>query len=103
MAKPKFDGVIEAVHYNTDGQVDWVRAYLRRGPAFSDRVKLDRQMLVEHLRSGKRFVTGRRIPLMGGFFEIDQPLRLEPHNGRDVLVVGDQQAEQDFLKNVPLI
>ena len=31
MANKKYDGVIEAVHYAPDGQVEWVRAYLRRG------------------------------------------------------------------------
>ena len=52
MAKVKYDGVIEAVHYAADGQVEWVRAYLRRGPAFSDRIMLDRQTLIEDLKAG---------------------------------------------------
>ena len=43
MAKIKYDGVITAVHFNPDKQVDWVRAFLRCGPQFSDRIMLDRQ------------------------------------------------------------
>jgi hypothetical protein len=40
MAK-KFDGVIEAVRYK-DGQIEVVRAFERRGSAFTDRVMLNR-------------------------------------------------------------
>lgn len=53
MAKQKFDGVIDAVHYNPDGQVKWVRAYLRRGATFTDNLLIQRQDLVEEIRSGK--------------------------------------------------
>ena len=59
MARQKFDGVVEVVHLKPDGQVDWVRAYLRRGAAFSDHIKLDRSTLVEQIKSGKRYLTGK--------------------------------------------
>ena len=103
MARQKFDGVVEVVHLKPDGQVDWVRAYLRRGAAFSDHIKLDRSTLVEQIKSGKRYLTGKRIPLMAGSFEVDQPLRVVPKNGKEVLVTGELQSEQDRLEGVPVI
>jgi hypothetical protein len=103
MARAKYDGVVEAVHYNSDGQVDWVRAYVRRGPIFSDRVKLNRQALVEQLKSGKRFLSGKRIPLMAATFEVYHPLRLLQNNGKEVLVAGEQQTNQDSLDGIPVI
>ncbi|MGE5249411.1 MAG: hypothetical protein ACM3QS_04280, partial [Bacteroidota bacterium] len=62
MALKKFDGVIEAVHF-TDGQVTAVRAFERRGATFSDRVILTRAQLVDRLKNGRKFVTGRRREL----------------------------------------
>jgi hypothetical protein len=103
MAKPKYDGVIEVVHYKPDGQVDWVRAYLRRGAAFTDRIKLDRSTLVEHLKSGKRYLSGKRVTLMAGTFDVDRPLRVVQENGKEVLVTGEIQAEHDNLEGVPII
>ena len=103
MAKTKFDGVVEAVHYTPLRQVEWVRAYLRHGSVFSDRLLVDRQSLVEHLKSGKKLMAGKRLPLMGGTFEVTHPLRLIEQDGRDVLVVGDEQAEHDYLEGVPVI
>jgi hypothetical protein len=44
MAK-KFDGVIEAVRYK-NGQVEVVRAFERRGAAFSDRILIPRRELL---------------------------------------------------------
>ncbi len=103
MAKPKFDGVIEAVHYQPDGQVEWVRAYERRGPAFSERILLDRQTLVERLVAGQRFVVGKRLPYLGSTFEVSQPVHLVQRSDGDALVVGDVQGEQDRLEGVPVI
>lgn len=103
MAKMKFDGVVEAVHYHPDGKVDWVRAYLRRGATFSDHVLIDRQTLVEHLNAGKRYVAGKRVSLMASTFEVFGPLRVLQKNGQEILVVGDAQAEQDHLEGVPII
>ena len=65
MAKKKFDGVIEAVHYEPDGQLGWVRVYLRRRQVWTDRIILDRQTLIEHLNAGKRYLVGKRVPQMG--------------------------------------
>jgi len=103
MAKAKFDGIVEAVHYDPDGKVKWVRAYLRRGQTFSDIVLLNRQTLVDQLKSGKRIMAGRRIPLQASTFEVAKPLRLVQQNSRELLMTGDATANQDCLEGVPVI
>jgi len=103
MAKPKIDGVIEAVRYKPDGQILWVRAYLRRGPTYSDRILLDRQELIELLKSGKSFVSGARVELMASTFQVGQPVRLLENNGQEVLVTDETQSSQDRLEGVPLL
>jgi hypothetical protein len=103
MAKPKYDGVIQAVRYGEDGQVLWVRAFLRRGPTWSDIILLDRRTLVEQLKSGVRFYAGERVPLLAGTFEVSAPVKLIPADGQEVLVTGDLRAEKDCLEGVPLV
>jgi hypothetical protein len=103
MDKTKYDGVIEAVHYNENGQVEWVRAYERRGPAFSDTVLLDRGTLIEQLKAGKIFFIGQRILYMGSSFEVSQPVRIIEVDGKEVLVSGDMTSEQDCLEGAPII
>jgi hypothetical protein len=103
MAKLKFDGVVQAVHYQPDGQVGWVRAFLRRGPTFSDRILVDRQTLVAQLKAGKRYYAGQRQHQMASTFEISQPLRVIEKNGKDILITGDVNSERDCLDGVPVI
>jgi len=103
MAKPKFDGIVEAVHYKPDGQVKWVRAYLRLGPTFSDRLLIDRQELVDQLKAGKSFLAGKRIERMASTLETSVPLRLVQKDGRDILVTGETQSDRDRLEGVPLV
>lgn len=103
MARQKYDGVVEAVHYTPDGQVAWVRAYLRTGPIFSDRVLLDRKLLIDQLKSGKSFYAGKRIERMGGNFEVSRPIHVLERNGKQVIVVGDSQVEREHLEGVPVI
>ena len=103
MARPKYDGVVEAVHYQEDGQVAWVRAFLRRGPIWSDIILLNRQALIEHLRAGKRFVAGKRVPRMAGTFETSDPLKIITKDGQEVLVLGDRQADRDDLHGIPIL
>jgi hypothetical protein len=103
MAKPKIDGVIEAARYNPDGQIKWVRAYLRRGPIYSDRILLDRQLLINELKSGKRFMAGERVEQMASTFRLGKPIRLEQRNGQEIVVAGETQANQDQLEGVPII
>jgi hypothetical protein len=103
MARPSFDGVVEAVHYAPDGQVLWVRVYERRGATFSDRVLLDRKTIIERLKSGKKYVAGQRVPYLASTFEVSSPLRLFQSNGKDILIAGDIQTYQDNLDGVPVI
>jgi len=97
MTKIKFDGVIEAVHYSQDGKIDLVRAYERRGAAFSDRILLKRAQLVERLQKGEKFVTGERTELMAGTFETVKSVQL---NG-DVVSTGNG-TNHDLLEDVPI-
>jgi len=105
MPKSKIDGVIQAVHYGPDGQLVWARAYLRRGPTYSDRVMLDRQTLIVNLKSGKRYFIGEPIPQMASTFNIIEkdPLRLVEKNGKQFLVIGSQDTNGDHLERVPVI
>ena len=70
MARIKYDGVIEAVRYTPDGKVSIARAYERRGPAFSDRILLNREELIKRLEAGEKYMVGKRVPKMGATFEI---------------------------------
>ena len=99
MAKT-IDGIIEAVRYKNE-QIVCVRAYERRGAAFSDRVLLDRKTLAERIKNRKQFVTGSRRELMAGTFEIGAPIRLIERNGRDMLTTKDD-ATRDELEGVPV-
>jgi hypothetical protein len=103
MAKVKFDGVIEAVHYKTDGQVDWVRSYLRRGPTFSDRLLIDRQTLIEHLKAGKNYMVGQRVSQFASTFEVTVPVKVVLKDGKDLIIAGEGSFDQDNLIGVPVI
>jgi hypothetical protein len=83
MAGPKYDGIVEAVHYKPDGQVDWVRVFERRGPTFSDYLILKRDALVSRLKAGKKFMVGRRVPTMASTFEVSSPVKLVTAGGRN--------------------
>jgi hypothetical protein len=103
MAKNKYDGVVEAVRYKPNGDVDWVRAFERRGPTFSDFVLIERNDLIERIKSGKKFMVGKRVPFKASTFEVTQPLRLVEAGGKETLVVGQAQADHDRLEGVPII
>jgi hypothetical protein len=99
MAK-KFDGVIEAVHYK-DGQIEAVRAFERRGSAFSDRVLIPRQNLLERLKDGKKFVLGQRKEFFAGTFETGKPVQVVSRSGKEFISTrGD--AEHDELEQAPV-
>ncbi len=103
MAKEKFDGVVEAVHFASDGEIAWVRAYERRGSIYSDRILLDRKTLIERIKSGKRFFTGQRIPLEAGSFEIFHPIRVIGQDGHPILVTGYSSVQKDTMDGVPIL
>ncbi len=80
-----------------------MRVYERRGAAFSDCLIVDRATLVNRIKAGRKYVVGKRVPLMAGTFQTSDPIRFLP-NGRDgVLVTGDRQTERDSLAGVPVI
>jgi hypothetical protein len=99
MAK-KFDGIIEAVHYK-NGQIVTVRAYERRGTAFSDRVLIERKDLLERIKSGKKFLTGIRKELWAGTFEEGKPVQVVNRDGKDFISTRSE-AEHDELELVPV-
>lgn len=103
MAKIKYDGVVEAVRYDANGQVSWVRVYLRRGPTFSDRILLERSDLINAIKSGKVFVTGKRLPYLAGTFEVRDALKLLQTDNQEIIVSGDKQDHKDNLYDVPVV
>jgi hypothetical protein len=98
MANKKFDGLIEAVRYRPDGNIELVRAYERRGATFSDVILIDRARLVTRLKSGQIFVTGSRTALLGSTFVTAKTVQL---NGEMITTNGD--TSRDNLEEVPRI
>jgi hypothetical protein len=103
MAKNKYDGVVEAVHYKSEGLVEWVRAYMRRGATFSDHVLIPRPEFVSLLKSGQKFVVGQRIHYLAGTFETSQTINLISVEERELVVTGDRSSSLDDLTGVPII
>ncbi len=100
MAK-KFDGVIEAVRYK-NGQIVIVRAFERRGAAFSDRVLLDRNEFLDRLKKGQKYVVGKRKELLAGTFEVqEKPVQVLEQNGREIISTRPD-AEHDELEQAPV-
>ncbi len=98
MARPKFDGVIEAVRYDPDGRIALVSAYERHGAVWSDHVLLGRDELIKRLKGRRRFVTGRRKAYLGGVFETGQKVRLV----QGVVTTDGQSSKRDQLTSVPI-
>lgn len=99
MAK-KYDGVIEAVRYK-NGQIIVVRAFERRGAAFSDRVMLDRRELLQKLNDGKKFIVGKRKELLAGTFEEGKPVQVVSRDGKDFISTS-AQTDRDELEQAPV-
>jgi hypothetical protein len=98
----KIDGVIEAVRLSGDGRVALVRAYERRGAAFSDHILLDRQALIKRLRAGKRYFVGERIPYLAGTFKTGAQVRATGKPGEEALTTGSLREAGDHLEGSPL-
>ncbi len=101
MAKSKYDGILEAVRLSEDGQVQIARIFERRGPIFSDRFLVDRDDLIGRIKSGQKFLTGKRLYKMGSMFHTGDDIRVVSSKGNEVLVVGGGEAEKDTLQSVP--
>jgi hypothetical protein len=98
MAK-KFDGVVEAIRYK-NGQIVTARIFERRGSSFSDWLLVDRKELLERIKSGRKFVTGKRKSLLASTFEIGKALQVVSRDGKDIITTREQ-AEHDELEQVP--
>ena len=103
MARAQVDVVVEAVHYTTLGEVNWVRAYERRGPTYSDRLIKSRAELIQILHKGKKVFGGKRIPLMASTFELFTPVKCVRKEGKLILNSGNPESKQDCLADIPLI
>ncbi len=100
MAK-KFDGVVEAVRYK-NGQIEVVRAFERRGSAFTDRVMLNRHEFLNRLKKGKKYFIGQRKEFLAGTFEVqDKPVQVLDRNGQEIISTRSE-AEQDELEQAPV-
>ncbi len=95
----KVDGIIEAVRYK-NGQITIVRAFERRGAAFSDWTLLDRKTLLERLKDGWSFATGSRKDFLAGTFAVDKSVRLVEKGGQEFIATREN-PDQDELENVP--
>jgi hypothetical protein len=102
MAHRKIDGVIEAVRYNPSGQLEFVRAYQKRGPTFSDRVLIRRDELVRILKAGKHYVVGERLPYLASTFKTGQPIRVVSSGGKEILLAALASGERDDLNPAPV-
>lgn len=102
MKKEQIDGVIETVHYAPDGQIAYVRAYQRRGAAFSDVVLIKREELVNILRAGKKYYTGERICGMGAEFKTFEKLQVLPSPGGE-MILTTPTGSRDDLGAAPLV
>jgi hypothetical protein len=100
MAK-KYDGVIEAVHYK-NGQIDIVRAFERRGAAFTDRIMLNRKEFLERIKKGKKYVVGKRKEFLAGSFDVqEKPVQVLERDGQEILSTR-AGADHDELEQAPL-
>jgi hypothetical protein len=99
----KYDAVVVAVRLEETGRIDWLRAFERRGPTWSDGVKISRAEAIERIRSGDQFVTGERIIYQAGTFTTFDPILVEEQDGEACLVSGAKNGLGDSLANVPLL
>ena len=102
MAQKRVDGLVEVVRYLPTGQIDMVRVYERRGPTYSDLILLDRKTLLARLKSRKKFMTGRRISLLGSSFETNDPLVIVHSADGDFITAGSSVIDRDDLNGTPL-
>jgi hypothetical protein len=100
MAK-KFDGIVEAVRYK-NGQIEVVRAFERRGAAFSDRIMLTRPEFLDRLKKGRTFVIGKRKEFLAGTFEVqDKPVQVVTWEGKEFISTR-AEADHDELEQAPV-
>jgi hypothetical protein len=100
MAK-KFDGVVEAVRYK-NGQIEVVRAFERRGAAFTDRIMLTRDELLKRLKKGQKIVVGKRKEFLAGTFDVqEKPVQVLNRDGKEIISTR-AGADHDLLEEAPV-
>ena len=100
--RKKYDGVIEAVRYTPQGWLSEARVFKRVGAAFSDRIILNREQLIEQINEGKRYMVGKRKAYMAGSFEVSSQVRLLERPDRDTLYTHQPYTDRDDLQGAPL-
>lgn len=103
MTDEKSDFVIEAVHYQPDGWIGFVRLYERRGSSFSDIVLCDREKVMRLLKSHKVIHTGARLSGLASTFRLDSRVKMEESGNRMVLYNTDEIPTIDRFTNVPVL
>lgn len=98
MSRKRIDGVIEAVRYAPDGNIEFVRLYQRQGSVWTDHFLLARPALVKQLEEGRRLYTGQRIQYLGSKVDAQYPVSLI--NGR--ITSGKGNEARDLLDGVPV-
>ena len=101
--KKPYDGVVVAARYTPQGEIDWVRAFVRHGFVFSDRMNMDRETLLKNLREGKKFKTGERITFQGNDFKISDDIQLIESDSGSKIIAGEVSKNRDSLGNIPII
>jgi len=102
MTQIKFDYLIEAVHYSAAGDLEKIRVYEKRGPSFSDRIIVDRETLVNVLASGKKVVSGSRLPYLASTFNVTGELQLAGPKESPILVMSEEASVRDSLPGIPV-
>jgi len=100
MTPKKIDAIVEAVRYDSSGQIEFVRVYKRIASTFADHSLLTRAELVEQLKKGAHFAAGTRQELMGATFDTGPELRLVANSA---VQTTEAAGEGDNLKGVPRI
>ena len=104
MAKRKYDGIVEAVHYASGNrEIDWVRAYERRGPTYSDLVIIQRDELIRRIKAGQKFAIGSRKEYLSSTFDIKYPLDVVQAEGKDCLTFAEKAESSITITGLPVI
>jgi hypothetical protein len=98
MTRKHLDGIIEAVRYSANGEIQIVRGFKSRGAVWSDHVILDRQELSKQLALGKYYVAGDRKTYLGNVFNTGRSIC----QGEDHIITEGQDSSRDFLDGVPV-
>jgi hypothetical protein len=101
--KKKPDVVVVAVRMGGNGKIEWLRGFERRGPTWSDYVKITRASAIDRIRAGERFVTGERITYQAGTFNTFDPIQVEERAGEAWLVAGAETGQGDTLARTPVL